>query len=116
MFDESKESTFSNYLVSLLDEKGKVVRGEDWLPIVTWTDKNGFYSIEVLKKRNYKIRVETSKNFIVTKISSNVKYGSHVDEVEASSIFSLDQLNSSKRINSGYKIDHSNITNIKVTK
>ena len=101
LFDTGDDATFSNYQVQLVDENGNAVLDLDGEPYQVLTDENGYYSIDVYRQGNYKIKVLTPDGYQVTNKVSDA-LGSDMNNETLTDTFVLNPQNVEARKNAGY--------------
>lgn len=110
-YELSIDKPFKNYLVQLIDEDGKIVKDLDGNPYQSKTDENGYYSMDVYRYGNYKIKVITPDGYMLTTASEGDLSSHIVDEsLGFTNKFDLNYQNDYERKNAGYYRDKSELS------
>ncbi|WP_159648355.1 Cna B-type domain-containing protein [Erysipelothrix aquatica] len=103
LFDKATDTTFEAYSVRLVDKAGNDVYDLSGNPYEVRTDTNGFYSMDVYRQGEYRIKVITPVGYTLTRQMPD-ENGSHIEPNgrATTSDFALDRLNPSAIRNAGY--------------
>ncbi|MCR8968515.1 Cna B-type domain-containing protein [Facklamia sp. 7083-14-GEN3] len=101
---EPDETPITNHTVALVDENGDPVLGTGNQPMLTQTDDKGYYQFDVLRAGNYRVKVITPENHVLTQPKADQAEGSAImDETTGlTDVFSLTKMNLTATKNAGY--------------
>lgn len=103
LFDKATDTAFEAYTVRLVDVNGNDVYDLSGNPYEVKTDVDGFYSMDVYRHGQYRIKVITPDGYTLTHQMSD-ENGSHIEPKgnDTTGDFTLDRLNPTAIRNAGY--------------
>ncbi len=103
LFDKAMDTPFETYTVRLVDANGNDVYDLSGNPYEVKTDNDGFYSMDVYRHGQYRIKVITPDGYTLTRQMSD-ENGSHIEPKgsDTTGDFTLDRLNPTAIRNAGY--------------
>ena len=113
IYELNIDKPFENYKVQLVDSNGDIVKYLDGNDYEAYTDSSGYYSFDVYRQGNYKVKVVTPKGYLLTNKVNNDS-GSSLNNDGLSDLFNLNIEKPTQIVNAGYFEEYVSLTFSKV--